>query len=100
MIRLRMVCLAAMVSGLSITQSLAPAQGKKPDSVKLPDSVELVRDVEYGKGGDRPLRLHILRPKEKTQDAMPVLVWIHGGGWQAGNKDSGISKLAPFAERG
>jgi hypothetical protein len=29
----------------------------------LPDNVDLIRDVEYGKGGDRHLKLHILQPK-------------------------------------
>ncbi|OAI47511.1 hypothetical protein AYO44_09365 [Planctomycetaceae bacterium SCGC AG-212-F19] len=67
---------------------------------QLPDTVELVRDLEYGKGGDRALKLHILRPKSAPKEAMPVLVWIHGGGWQAGNKDSGIRLLTRFAERG
>jgi acetyl esterase/lipase len=74
---------------------LLPAQGPK-----LPDGVELLRDVEYGKGGERALKLHILRPKEQPKAAMPVVVWIHGGGWEKGNKDSGIALLAPFADRG
>jgi acetyl esterase/lipase len=62
--------------------------------------VELIKDVEFGKGGDRPLKLHILRPKSPPADAMPVVVWIHGGGWQAGSKDSGVGRLARFAQRG
>jgi len=66
----------------------------------LPDNVELTRDVEYGKGGGRPLTMHILRPKKVPQDKMPVIVWIHGGGWEGGSKDGGINRLASFAERG
>ena len=62
--------------------------------------MELTRDVEYGKGGGRPLKMHILRPKTLPENPMPVVVWIHGGGWRGGNKDSGISLLIPFAERG
>jgi acetyl esterase/lipase len=31
---------------------------------------------------------------------MPVVVWVHVGGWRAGNKDSGIGRLARFAQRG
>ncbi len=71
---------------------------KKPPI--LPDSIEVQRDVEYGKGGDRPLKMHILRPKKLPADPMPVLVWIHGGGWRGGDKNGGLGKLAPYAERG
>ncbi len=69
-------------------------------NVPLPPDVELIRDVEYGTGGGRPLKMHVLRPKSPPKDAMPVVVWIHGGAWRAGNKDSGIGNLARFARRG
>lgn len=60
----------------------------------------LQRDVEYGKGGDRPLKMHILRPKVQPKEAMPVLVWVHGGGWRNGSRESGIPRLTAFAQRG
>jgi acetyl esterase/lipase len=88
--------LAAVLAG----STAAPAQQKKPVSVKVPDGVELLRDVEYGTGGGRPLKMHILRPKVAPKESMPVLVWIHGGGWSGGNKDSGIFLLSPYANRG
>lgn len=69
-------------------------------AVPLPDRVELIRDVEYGKGGERPLKLHILRPKTTPKEPMPVVVWIHGGGWSGGNRDGGIGLLGRFAQRG
>jgi acetyl esterase/lipase len=46
--------------------------------------------------------MHIIRPKLTSSVAkpMPVIVWIHGGAWIGGNKDSGIPLLLPFAKRG
>jgi acetyl esterase/lipase len=66
----------------------------------LPEGVELQRDVVYGQGGGRDLKLHILRPKDPPREPMPVLVFIHGGGWRGGHRDVGIPRLAPFATRG
>jgi acetyl esterase/lipase len=74
--------------------------GSAQKAVQVPENVELLKDVEFGKGGDRPLKLHVLRPKSLPEAPMPVVVWIHGGGWQAGSKDSGIGRLARFAQRG
>lgn len=78
------------------------AQEKKPapPPLKVPDSIEIVRDIEYGTGGGRPLKLHLVRPKKTPNEPMPLLVWVHGGGWTAGNKDSGLPRLIPYVERG
>lgn len=62
--------------------------------------VEVIRNVEYGKGGDTTLKLDIIRPKPLPKEPMPVVVFIHGGGWQGGNKESKIPNLIPLAQRG
>ncbi len=94
--RLVLLCLA--IAWLPLTHVLAQEQKKEPP--KIPDSVEVVRDVEFGTGGGRPLKLHILRPKAPPKEAMPVIVWIHGGGWQKGDRNSGIPRLAGYAAQG
>jgi acetyl esterase/lipase/TolA-binding protein len=65
-----------------------------------PSGIELLADVEYGKGGHRPLRMHILRPRLMPKELMPVIVFIHGGGWFEGHHNRGIGPLLHFAERG
>jgi acetyl esterase/lipase/TolA-binding protein len=65
-----------------------------------PSSVELLADIEYGMGGNRPLKMHILRPKELPKEPLPVIVFIHGGGWTEGHRNRGIAPLVHFAERG
>jgi len=90
---LGMVAVSCLLSALAV--------GVQPGSAqKVPDDIELLKDVVYGKGGDRDLKLHILRPKTAPKDPMPVLVWIHGGAWVAGSRDSGINLLPRFARRG
>lgn len=95
------LCGGGIILGLALLL-LRPASvpAQKKQDFKLPDDVELIKDVEYGRGGERALKLHVLRPKALPQEPMPVLVWIHGGGWQGGNKDSGIGRLAAYAQRG
>lgn len=67
---------------------------------QLPVDVQVIRDVEYGKAGDVSLKLNVIRPKTPEKEKLPVLVWIHGGGWVGGNKDDATGLLCGFAQQG
>lgn len=92
---LSLVCFAAGC----LLISLWGASDAQPPSL---DDVEVLRDVPFGKVNGRVLTMHIVRPKLTSSVAkpMPVIVWIHGGAWIGGSKDSGIPLLLPFAKRG
>ena len=66
----------------------------------VPDNVEMLRNVEFGKGGDLTLRMHILRPKPAPKEAMPVLVYINGSAWMHDNKDMAVGRLIGTAQQG
>ncbi|GIW82004.1 MAG: hypothetical protein KatS3mg105_3811 [Gemmatales bacterium] len=83
----------AMLATLGgVVPTPAVAQAQPPYKVS--------RDVEYGKAGERSLRLDIYEPRKRSSDILPVVVWIHGGGWRHGNKSSGAGVLAPFVSTG
>lgn len=73
------------------------AQGRP---AQVPDDVELVRDVEFGKGGERALKLHLLKPKSPPKDPLPAVIFVYGGGWKAGNREAGIRPLARLVGKG
>jgi len=54
-----------------------------------PSLVKAFIDVQYGKAGDTPLLLDIVEPGIRTSDKpLPLVVWIHGGGWRGGDKSN------------
>ncbi|MDP0499783.1 MAG: alpha/beta hydrolase [Verrucomicrobiota bacterium JB022] len=57
-------------------------------------------DVEIGKVGDVVLRLELVAPEDKPPEPLPVIVYIHGGGWNHGSKDAHGKRLAGMARRG
>ncbi len=61
--------------------------------------VEITRDVEYGRAGERSLKLDLFQPKQPAADKLPAIVWIHGGGWRTGSKLSG-GRLLPLVASG
>jgi len=66
--------------------------------VTLPPNVEEIRDVVFSRVGNRSLRLNIARPKEPPSEPMPVIVFIHGGGWRKGSYKG--PQNYPFAAKG
>lgn len=69
-------------------QSNRPAQaGKRGGDESLPADARVMRDVEYASVNGKSLRLDLyLPPKSAPAQPLPVVAWIHGGGWQAGSK--------------
>ena len=51
----------------------------------LAAGIKAVRNLSYGPAGERNL-LDVYLP-ENAQGKYPLIVWIHGGGWQAGSKE-------------
>jgi acetyl esterase/lipase len=61
--------------------------------------VDYETDVVYGKGGDEELKLDIASPKG-LDHPVPALVFIHGGGWRAGNRQDLTGLIKQAAARG
>ena len=85
-----------LLACLALTVDSASAQSKP----SVPDDVELTRDIVFGKGGDRELKLHLARSKKQGGAKAPAIVWIHGGGWTSGSRDGGVGNIIQWARRG
>jgi dienelactone hydrolase len=68
-------------------------------------TVDVSRDIVYGNAPDAQgnpvdLELDLYLPRGDTVDSRPALIWVHGGGFTAGDKASGASRATFFAQRG
>jgi acetyl esterase/lipase len=66
----------------------------------LPENVVIQRDIQYGRAGDRALKLDVVRPRKPRDGPLPVVVFVHGGAWRGGNKSGGVGRLVPLAASG
>ena len=59
---------------------------------------EVKRDIPYVKDADKLQTLDVYAPAKAK--SLPVVVWIHGGGWQAGDKSEMYDKPKVFNGKG
>src|SRR5215813_2971203 len=64
--------------------SCAAIQHAKAEEVK--DGVRIERDISYVPDGDSSQRLDLYLPEKGSDKPLPLLVWVHGGGWLGGSK--------------
>ena len=58
------------------------------------------RNIPYAEPAHERHVLDIYTPEKSTEKSLPVVFWIHGGGWQTGDKSSVQIKPRVFTERG
>ncbi|NIP22567.1 MAG: alpha/beta hydrolase fold domain-containing protein [Phycisphaerae bacterium] len=63
-------------------------QSGRRRQMQLPEGAKVERDIVYARVGERKLLLDLYLPP-KGPDLLPVIVWVHGGGWRGGSKGSG-----------
>lgn len=81
-----MKCSVALLAGL-VFGNVALAQ-------------KVVSDVAYVANGHQRHKLDIYTPETPTSEPLPVMFWIHGGGWQVGDKSDVGLKPKALTERG
>ncbi len=82
------------------TADQLPAPREPHSSVQEPQRLIKYPDIEYGRVGQRPLKLDIACPKQPRADQLPAIVMIHGGGWQKGDKSRALGGVAPLLAEG
>ncbi len=65
----------------------------------LPEGVKAFRDVAYVENGHARQKLDLYVPEQAT-NALPLIIWVHGGGWQNGSKDGCPPLRQGFVQRG
>lgn len=64
----------------------------------LPSDAKVFKDLAYATVGDRKLPLDLYLPASADRP-MPLVIWIHGGGWRGGSK-ANPGRALQLLERG
>ncbi len=75
----------------------ASLAGAQPQQV--PEGVKVTMDIQYAKPAGKPQRLDLFVP-EKAAGPLPLVIWVHGGAWSAGNKEWQPIPALPMTARG
>jgi len=67
----------------------------------IPANVKVHEDIAYVSEGSAVQKLDLFLPASPEEgEALPVIVFIHGGGWQNGSKTGGRIHLLPYVSSG
>ncbi len=66
-----------------------------------PQGIRVQRDIPYADTDNPRQRLDLYLPTAPDGDEpLPIVVWIHGGAWRAGDKAGGLGNLAALVASG
>lgn len=88
----RLACLMILFSELLTFAFAQP-------SARIPDGAQALRDLPYVTDGHERQKLDLYLPANTT-GPVPVVVWIHGGGWASGEKNGGAPLNQGYLSRG
>lgn len=83
--RVRSSVIALLAFASANAFDFAHAQSGPPRAL-TPPGVRGHRDLAYVDNGHERHKLDLFLP-EKAEGPLPLIIWVHGGGWQNGSKD-------------
>jgi acetyl esterase/lipase len=92
-----MLVTAAMVVGAG--SASAQLNETETFASHLSNTYRVVPNVTYHKANNRENKVDLYLPRD-VDGPVPVLVYIHGGGWRGGSKESSVLRLLPWLEKG
>ncbi len=93
-----LVAVATMATATCQAQIQPRQPQRAPGASRLVEGVVSHFDLAYVKNGDNRQRLDLHLPT--SSERLPVIIWIHGGGWQGGSKDGCPPLRAGYAIEG
>lgn len=72
------------VFSLGFSQNQIEKQTQK--SILLPEKAKVYENIVYKSNNEKPVLLDIYTPKNSSFEKLPVLIYVHGGGWVTGDK--------------
>jgi acetyl esterase/lipase len=82
---MRILRVVATLVILHSSTTLLAQPSDRPDR-RLPPGVTIERDLAYVKDGHERQKLDLYLPANKSDAKLPLIIWVHGGGWQGGSK--------------
>lgn len=86
-----LVCLLAS----ACASEAADSTSSTTSTTACPARVDLV-DEPYVGGGDPLQALDLYQPPDAGCEPVPLVVWVHGGGWTIGDKANGMRSKVPL----
>ena len=81
------------------TTSLAQLNDTETWASHLSNTYRVIPNVTYHKANNCENKVDLYLPRG-VDGPVPVLMYIHGGGWRGGSKESSVLRLLPWLEKG
>ncbi|MBX7211267.1 MAG: alpha/beta hydrolase fold domain-containing protein [Verrucomicrobiaceae bacterium] len=79
----------------------APARAQQGSAAQFATDIDARRDIPYAGTDNKRQMLDLYLPKKRATDKpLPVIVFIHGGGWKGGDRASGAGNVSRFVASG
>ena len=93
------LALAAAMLMSAPTTSLAQLNDTETWVSHLSNTYRVIPNVTYHKANNRENKVDLYLPRG-VDGPVPLLMYIHGGGWRGGSKESSVLRLLPWLEKG
>ena len=96
---MRFLALPAFTLTALLTSVCLGQRPERPNPRQGLDGLQVMKDVAYVKDGHERQVLDLYVP-EDASEPLPVIIWIHGGGWMNGSKDGCPPLRKGYAQKG